>query len=261
MTQTRTRNSEATPALQLYLSGEHSCSYIPGLPARTLFVDPLAPIDSGRYQYLLEHGFRRSGSHIYRPECGDCHRCVPVRVPVAAFSPNRAQRRNSILNGGDLDLALRPARFYPEHYRIYAAYLGKRHPGGAMSEDVSPEGYHDFLIAPWGGETLLLELRLDRRLVAVAVTDLMPKSLSAVYTFFDPHYSCRAPGTYAVLSQIAEARRLRLDYLYMGYWIEECRKMSYKDKYRPIDAFGGGHWKRFGRGEPIPWDAGMCPPR
>lgn len=239
--------------LRLYLSGDHACSYLEGLTARTLLVDPLAAMDGTRYQLLLQRGFRRSGTHIYRPNCSNCRRCVPVRIPVARFFPNRSQRRNAACNNRDLVLVERPARFDSEHYTVYERYLHSRHPEGGMSEDASPESYYDFLIAPWGGETLLLELRQDGHLVAVAVTDLLPRGLSAVYTFFDPIFSERAPGTYALLCQITAARSLGLDFLYLGYWIEPCGKMSYKARFRPLEALIAGSWTRFGRGEPILW--------
>jgi len=249
------RGPAAGRSLRLFLSGGHPCAYLAGLTARTLFVDPFAAMDGRRYGLLLEHGFRRSGTHIYRPECGDCRRCVPVRIPVADFAPNRSQRRNAALNTGDLVLIERPARFDPEHYQLYARYVRERHPGGGMSEDLAPETYYDFLIAPWGGETLLLELRLGGRLVAVAVTDSVPQGLSAVYTFFDPLCAGRAPGTYAVLCQVALARSLGLDRLYLGYWIQACGKMSYKANYRPVETLLEGSWTRFERGRRIPGGA------
>jgi arginine-tRNA-protein transferase len=142
---------------------------------------------------------------------------VPVRIPVEHFSPDRSQRRNMARNVADLMLTERPARFDPNHFRLYAAYLRSRHPDGGMSENITRESYEEFLLVPWGGETRLLEIRLRDRLVAVAVTDLLPQSLSAVYTFFDPDLSARALGTYAVLSQVAQARRLGLNHLYLGY--------------------------------------------
>ena len=97
----------------------------------------------------------------------------------------------------------------------------------------------------------MLELRLDSRLMAVAVTDMLPGCLSAVYTFFDPEFSDRAPGTYAILCQIEEARRLGLEHLYLGYWIGACRKMSYKDRFRPLEAWSDEGWKRYDRGAEI----------
>ncbi len=247
----KTEGRGQTVSLRLFLTRDHPCAYLPGLEARTLFVDPLAPIDGARYQFLLEHGFRRSGTDIYRPECAGCRRCVPVRIPVEHFSPDRSQRRNMARNVADLMLTERPARFDPDHFRLYAAYLRSRHPDGGMSENITRESYEEFLLVPWGGETRLLEIRLRDRLVAVAVTDLLPQSLSAVYTFFDPDLSARALGTYAVLSQVAQARRLGLNHLYLGYWIESCGKMSYKDRFRPIEAFVADQWRRFSRGELI----------
>lgn len=237
--------------LQLYLTGEHECSYIDGLRARTLFVDPLAQIDAVRAQWLQQIGFRRSGQHFYRPACRSCRRCVPVRVPVTSFRPNRSQRRNLARNDRELSIVNRPAALIPEHYRLYERYVLHRHGDGDMADDVSVETYARFLLAPWGGRTRFLELHRDGTLIGAAVTDCFSDGLSAVYTFFDPDEAQRAPGTYAVLCQLREARRLHLSYLYLGYWIGDSRKMAYKDAFRPIEAWDGNHWRRFGKGEAI----------
>lgn len=251
--------------LQLYLTGEHECSYIDGLQARTLFVDPLAHIDAHRAEWLQQIGFRRSGQHFYRPACRGCQRCVPVRVPVDSFVPNRSQRRNAARNDEELQVIIRPASLEPEHYALYEHYLLDRHGDGDMADDVSVETYARFLLAPWGGRTGFLELRLAEtepesngeaspepgRLIGVAVTDFFSDGLSAVYTYFDPTESNRAPGTYAVLRQIREAHRLGLKYVYLGYWISDSRKMAYKEGYRPLEAWDGRQWHRFERGESI----------
>ena len=98
----------ALHALRFYSSLPHPCSYLPNREAVTLFVDPEANMDMATYQILSQVGFRRSGEHIYRPHCGNCHACVPVRVPVAEFIPNRSQRRCQLRNE-DLDLNIRAA--------------------------------------------------------------------------------------------------------------------------------------------------------
>lgn len=236
----------------LYLSGEHVCSYLPGRQARTLFIDPLAPMSGQLYLRLLEHGFRRSGSHIYRPACARCHACVPLRIPVRAFRPDRSQRRTWERTRAALSLRKHPPRFDPIQFALYRRYIEARHADGSMA-DASPESYQDFLLSPWGGTTALLELWLEDRLMAVAVTDVLENALSAVYTFFDPAFSGQSPGTLAVLCQISEARRLGLDWLYLGYWIEGCRKMSYKDRFRPLEAWIDGGWRSVERGASIPW--------
>lgn len=245
------RDTPTRGDLQLYLTGEHDCSYIDGLNARTLFVDPLARVDGDRAQWLQQIGFRRSGQHFYRPACRNCQRCIPVRVPVESFKPNRSQRRNIQRNEADVQLAFRPAELEVEHYRLYERYLRMRHGDGDMAEDVSIETYARFLLAPWGGETRFMEMRRDGALLGVAVTDVFSDGLSAVYTFFDPDHADRALGTYAILGQLREAQRLQLRYVYLGYWIGESRKMRYKDKFRPIEAWDGRRWRRFDRGELI----------
>lgn len=245
------RDPRPSGDLQLFLTGEHECSYMDGLRARTLFVDPMARIDAERAQWLQQIGFRRSGAHFYRPACRGCQRCVPVRIPVADFTPNRAQRRNAARNDPDVQIENRPAGLHAEHYHLYERYLLHRHGDGDMADDVSMETYARFLLAPWGGTTRFIESRLGPRLMSVAVTDVFSDGLSAVYTFFDPALSHRGPGTYAVLTQLREAARLQLAYVYLGYWIGESRKMAYKDGFRPLEAWDGRRWRRFERGQPI----------
>jgi arginine-tRNA-protein transferase len=229
--------------LQLYLTGQHPCSYLPGREARTLFVDPNERIDRTHADWLQQIGFRRSGPHFYRPACRDCGQCVPLRVPVADFQPNRSQRRN-LRRNQDLELQVRPPRFAQEHYELYRRYILGRHGDDDMAEDISPEGYRQFLLAPWAGQSRLLEMRHHGHLIGVAVSDLLRSGLSAVYTFFDPDQSARAPGTFAVLSQILEARELGLTYLYLGYWIAGSQKMAYKSNFRPVEAWDGKGWRR-----------------
>lgn len=238
-------NPENKRQLALYLTAEHPCSYLEGLRARTLFLDPLVHLNTVTYQTLVDQGFRRSGSHVYRPACRGCSRCVPVRVPVDDFRPDRSQRRNWRRNATQFRLVDSPAAFAPDQFALYQRYLATRHPQGAMAEDNSAESYRRFLVDPWGGETLFLELHLGDRLAGVAVTDRLIHGLSAVYTFFDPELAELGPGSFAVLAQIDLARRLGMSYLYLGYWIGECRKMAYKDRFRPIEAWDGQAWRRF----------------
>lgn len=227
--------------LVFFATPAHACSYLPGREATTLFTDPGYPMDVRLYTLLSEHGFRRSGRHIYRPRCARCSACVPVRVPVAAFHPRRSQRRTWRANG-DLEVIPRPAELREEHFALYRRYLAARHPGGGM-DGASRAEYLEFLRSPWG-ETRFYEFRLGGTLVAVAAADVLLNALSAVYTFFDPAFAARSPGTYAILWEIEAARRAGLEWLYLGYWIGASRKMSYKGEYLPQEHFADGRWLR-----------------
>ena len=229
-----------TANLDLYITPAHPCHYLEGRQARTVFVDPARAMDQSLYTLLAAHGFRRSGPHVYRPHCEGCQACVPLRVPVRGFRPNRTQKR-VIKRNADVRTRLLDSGFDPEHFELYGRYLAARHAGGGMDGE-SPEDYRQFLLSPWG-KTMLLEFRLDGRLIGVAVTDELADALSAVYTFYDPELDERSLGTFAVLMQIEEARRRALSCVYLGYWIAESRKMSYKAQFRPHETLTADGWQ------------------
>jgi arginine-tRNA-protein transferase len=227
---------------ELYLSMPHPCSYLPERTSTILFVDPRYSSDSAFYGQRVQQGFRRSGDLIYRPYCRGCNACVPVRVPAARFRPDRGQRRVWERNR-DLTVRERPPGFDPAQFELYRDYQTLRHPGSSM-DDSDPEKYLAFLLSR-RVETRFYEFRLgadDSRLLAVAVADRLPDGLSAMYTFFDPRQRSRALGVYAILWEIEQVRRLGLAHLYLGYWIRECPKMSYKNRYRPVEALRNGRW-------------------
>lgn len=234
---TRDAMNDVQP-VRLYLSAEHACGYIPGRAARSAFVDPEWTLNPPRYQRLLELGFRRSGGHVYRPHCRDCSRCIPVRIPVAQFRPDRAQRRCLAANG-DLELTLEH-ELGDEHYALYRSYLLGRHADGGM-DPYDRNAFHSFLECPWVPVRYWC-FRQGGRLISVAVVDHLPLALSAVYTFFDPATSARGLGTLAVLHQIERAREQGLTHVYLGYWVPESRKMAYKHRFRPLESLTARGW-------------------
>ena len=226
-------------SLKFYVTTPHRCPYLPQRQAVDVVADPSAPVDRGRLTELFALGFRRSGSFVYRPECPGCRACVAARVPVAAFVPDRSQRRCSARNA-DLRVACEAAECSDEVFDLYRRYLRQRHAGGGM-DDATPEAFSEFLCTP-GIEAEFLTFRLAGRLLAVAVTDVLDTGLSANYTFFDPAEARRSLGTFAVLTQIREARRRRLEHVYLGYWIERSAKMRYKSRFRPLELYRDGRW-------------------
>ncbi|MGH8596250.1 MAG: arginyltransferase [Gammaproteobacteria bacterium] len=227
--------------LGFFLTPPHKCGYLPGRSAVTIFVDPRRRTTVSTYSMLSEHGFRRSGDHVYRPQCPECNACVPVRVPVNEFKLRRSQARTLRVNA-DVVLIPRQPAFRHDHYTLYQRYITTRHAGGSM-ENPDPESYIEFLTAAWS-DTTFYEFRADNRLLAVAVVDHLDDGLSAVYTFYDPSEAHRSLGRLAILKQIEIARALQVRWLYLGYWISACQKMSYKAEYQPLEYFRSGEWRR-----------------
>ena len=87
-------------------------------------------------------------------------------------------------------------------------------------------------------------MRCEEKLVGVMICDRLLNALSAVFTFYDPELEKRSLGTFAVLWQIDVAKRLKLSYLYLGYWIQGCRKMNYKSQFQPLELLRPGGWSR-----------------
>lgn len=227
--------------LRFLMTPAHPCSYLPERQAATLFVDPDCALDTPTYSTLAQLGFRRSGEHLYRPQCPQCRACIPVRVCVNEFVASRSQRRAGKRNA-DIAISWLAAEFRDEHFALYQRYMKARHPGSSMDDD-DPQHYQRLLSAPWC-ETRLLELRREGELLGVAITDVLQDGYSAVYTYFDTQHARRTLGGFAILQQIAAARQAGLPYVYLGYWIRECDKMAYKDQFHPFEAFDGQVWRR-----------------
>lgn len=229
-----------TDGIQLFRTALSSCPYLDERDSSNYIIDPEFSVTPDIYDFLLAKGFRRSAEIVYRPACPGCNECKSSRIPVAQFKPNRSQRRAwaSVEN----DIAYRPckASFSDKHYQLYLKYTQHRHADSEMSQS-SKNAYMNFLTSSWS-ETIFVEIYLKKTLLAVAVTDRQPTSLSALYTFFDPEMEKFSPGVLAILTQLKLADELKLDWLYLGYWIKDSPKMAYKINYKPIQYFENGQW-------------------
>ncbi len=222
-----------------------ACPYLPGRLEQRLvtLLPPGEPGTPREFDTLTRAGFRRSQHYAYRPACPSCHACVPCRIPIAAFVPNASQRR-CVRRNADLVTNLSPALATREHYALFRRYEAERHGDGDMARMRYP--HYRAMIEASAVDTMLVEHRRhDGRLMAVALVDRLGDGLSAVYSFFEPGEAQRGLGVWCVLDLVRRARMAQLPHVYLGYWIRDCRKMSYKTLFRPLEMLTADGWRVF----------------
>jgi arginine-tRNA-protein transferase len=245
-----TRHSRDTP--QFYLTAPSPCPYLPGQEERKVFTHLVGERAAELNNILTQGGFRRSQSIAYRPACETCRACVSVRVIAAEFDPTSGMRRVSERNR-DVAADMRGPTPTSEQYSVFRAYLDTRHRDGGMA-DMTVLDYA-MMVEDSHVDTRIVEYRLrgpnsaitgkgDGPLVAVALTDVLRDGLSMVYSFFDPDFSSRSLGTLMILDHIARARKMGLDYVYLGYWVPRSRKMDYKGRFLPQERLTPNGWSR-----------------
>ncbi|MDB5369382.1 MAG: arginyltransferase [Roseomonas sp.] len=225
-----------------YTTAPMPCPYLAGRTERKIVTELTGPDSEKLHDRLSRAGFRRSHNIAYSPVCPGCQACIPIRIVCDRFEPDRAQRRIARANA-DLHVQEVTSRATAEQFNLFRSYQQARHHDG----DMASMGFYDYraMVEDTPITTSVIEFRdAADRLVAACLTDWLSDGLSAVYSFYDPALDRRSLGTFAVLWLVQRAMQLGLPYVYLGYWVPQSRKMTYKARFQPSEILAGGHWRR-----------------
>ncbi|KAI3378373.1 hypothetical protein SNEBB_000137 [Seison nebaliae] len=111
-----------------------------------------------------------------------------------------------------------------------------------------------------------VQYRIDDSLIGVSVIDILPRTISSVYFFYDVKFAFLSLGTYSALCESALVRSLHnispiMEFLYLGFYIHNNPKMAYKGKYSPsyILCPVTYHWVDFPTAETYLSQDNYCP--
>jgi len=216
-----------------------SCSYLPGKIFRSenfLYPDVSAEL----LDKLLAGGYRHFGYYFFRPFCGRCHQCIPLRVPVEKFVPGASFRR-ILSRNKDVEVILQRPAPSEEAFSIY-----KKHKKRFRDQGV--EAYRTFLSSFFYSFDFSYQLSMKKegKLVGIAHLDITDLSLSCIYSYYDTDYESDSPGTFSILKSLEIARAKSIPHVYLGYYVNGCRHMNYKIRFRPNQALvKEGEWRDF----------------
>ena len=226
--------------LNFHRTGPMPCPYLDGHVEQQLFTELSGTRAQDVFEQLSAGGFRRSHHIAYKPACRGCAACVPVRIVADRFEMSQSWRR-ILRRNSDVTAQLRGKQITDEQYRLFRRYVAARHADGDMAR-MNRRDYAAMVVSS-PVETELVEFRTeDGRMIAACIMDQMRDGLSAVYSFFDPAEAKRSLGSYMVLWMVKAARARNLDHVYLGFWIKDSSKMTYKRRFRPLEGFGPMGW-------------------
>ncbi len=222
---------------------QEACPYLEGEMARLPLQIPCPPVTPQQADLRFAAGQRRTGEFVYSTQCSSCKACEPIRIPVPQFRFSRTHKRTLSRNGKILMPYIGPVVVDDQRIALFNRHREAR----ALGRSESQIDVHEYVWAfqKSSFDTFEISWSIGNNIVAVAICDQGHSSMSAVYTFYEPSLLSRSLGTWSILKQVEYCQATNRDYLYLGFYIANSRKMSYKSRFFPHERLIDGNWCRF----------------
>ncbi|VTS07536.1 arginyltransferase [Tuwongella immobilis] len=219
-----------------FVSPPSQCTYLPDEEWEMEY-HIVANMTAAEYAAKMQQGWRRFGHALFQPRCSHCQACQSLRISVPKYEPNRSQRRAWKANQhvrlmiGAPSATRAKLELYDRYHAFQSDFKGwPGHDPKSLADYVESFVANPFPTEEWcyyEGD----------KLVGVGYVDALPVGLSAIYFYYDPDTRDRSPGTFNVMRILHEAARRKLPWVYLGYYVENCRSLAYKSKFLPNQVY------------------------
>jgi len=184
-------------------------------------------------QELIERGYRRFGKMYFRPVCSDCNECQSIKIDVENYSFSKSAKR-VLKKAKDIQKYIQHPTMSQEHLELFEKYHLHMHQkkGWEHTTTTADHYYGSFVLGheEFGYEVLYYD---DNKLIGVDLIDILDDGISSIYFYYDPDYSHLSLGKLSLYNQIKYAKESQKKWIYLGYYVEECPSLSYKQMYKP----------------------------
>jgi len=205
------------------------CPYLPDRKKQIRYF-LASELNESDISLLLAKGWRKFGVYFFQPSCPDCSECIPVRVLCDEFKPSKSQRRN-LKKNSNIDIVFAPLKYSERAFEIY-----KDHSSQRFSQESNLEEFISGFFSP-SVPSLQSEYYLNGELIGLGFLDKGEDCLSSVYFIYDTKFSHLGLGTFSILKEIEHTQMLGLKYYCLGYYVQECQRMAYKNNFRPREHY------------------------
>ncbi|MEA2111676.1 MAG: arginyltransferase [Campylobacterota bacterium] len=188
---------------------------------------------------LIERGWRRFGNMFFRPICQECNSCESIKIDVANYKFSKSQRR-VLKKAQHFQSKLQEPSMSKEHLALFLKYHHHmEHKREWENHGVSANSYYSSFVHGYGDFGYEILYYDDDKLIGVDLVDILPDGISSIYFYYDPDYEPFSLGTYTILKQIELAKEKNLAWIYLGYYVQECQSLNYKNRYKPYHTLQG----------------------
>ncbi len=212
---------------------DDTCSYLENRH-QTMHYKIIEESSTDNCSRLIERGWRRFGNMFFRPVCRECTACESLKIDVKNYRFSKSERR-VIRKNADLRTIIQRPSMTQAHLDLFTLYHDyKADHRGWETQTINARNYYMSFVHgynDYGYEVLYFD---KETLIGVDLIDILPNGISSIYFYYHPDYSERSLGRYSLYKQIVMAQENNLDWIYLGYYVQGCQSLEYKNQYDPL---------------------------